>query len=854
MPPPLSRRTSIRLALGLFFVSWVACKPQETPKSSAPPPRNVALAEAWIDSAKAAPADHALALLVSALKADETSTEARELALNLLRETRWSVPLVSIAHSSPIDQIAFSNPNSAWVSLHGPQNTTVRWDLESLQIRSVLFPVPACQTRCLVFDSAHRSVVIQRGAIVLLCDALTLKPIRDLGTLPETFTPASVIVFSPDGLLMAHPTVVSPDDPSILWQLRDVATGEILRSSEPLPPTAPQALSATLDRTSLRVIHADGSLMEMPISPVEPIHTEAAASPITLLHAQFSTDQKTVLALQDQGPHRPATRTFLPATATADGSLESIGLAQRFPWSRQPTLWIGLIKDSELRVTGATLEQPGDAPIRTDSPITAIAFQSRTLITGEENGCLTLHQFLPHPSTLPAGPRAVVSTKTVMALEKLSAALSGTLYEKRTFHRLSTEQRFAAIKDCDFSALRSGFPELDFSALSAAFSSTPPRQASPEALLPLTERLAAAAPSPAAQDLIETFRSQDPIAINAAIQAAGGSGPAAAHALAISLASEHPEWIDACLTAATQLPPLLRKVARSRMALLHGQRAEALADWPEQFPELSAARLREDWLGWEQADFEPALAQVRQVVQDELTALQIPENSSPEQRKSVIAHLSDPQTVDRVGKRRFVDACLKAALVLADLKEDTATAFQLANFARTQGATPEPCLRVEAIALTNLGDFQNAHTRWIELITEYPVAAQQPGDYAEAAYTSFENSDPRQAMEILTTGLHRFPQDGNFALRAGWVALLTGNSEKAYRFLREGQRIGFPPAKQENATALLTIAASQSGAEDDATVYFNDLLRIDPAWNDPATLDSLSWPDELKSTLRQFMR
>jgi hypothetical protein len=102
--------------------------------------------------------------------------------------------------------------------------------------------------------------------------------------------------------------------------------------------------------------------------------------------------------------------------------------------------------------------------------------------------------------------------------------------------------------------------------------------------------------------------------------------------------------------------------------------------------------------------------------------------------------------------------------------------------------------------------------------------------------------------------MHRFPQDGNFALRAGWVALLTGNSERAYRFLREGQRIGFPAEKLENATALLVIAAAQTGANDDAAVYFQDLLRIDPAWADYATLDTLEWPEELKAVLGQFMR
>ena len=109
-------------------------------------------------------------------------------------------------------------------------------------------------------------------------------------------------------------------------------------------------------------------------------------------------------------------------------------------------------------------------------------------------------------------------------------------------------------------------------------------------------------------------------------------------------------------------------------------------------------------------------------------------------------------------------------------------------------------------------------------------------------------------MEILTAGMHRFPDDGNFALRAGWVALLTNNPERAYQFLQNGKRLGFPPEKLENATALLTIAAAQSGAQDDAVVYFQDLLRIDPAWADPATLDTLNWPQQLKAILGQFSR
>jgi hypothetical protein len=294
------------------------------------------------------------------------------------------------------------------------------------------------------------------------------------------------------------------------------------------------------------------------------------------------------------------------------------------------------------------------------------------------------------------------------------------------------------------------------------------------------------------------------------------------------------------------------KISRSRIAWLLGRKAEALATWPETFPSLADFRRREDWQGWEQADFQPALESIRLAITTELGALKVPADSTPDQRQAIAARLQDPATIFTVGRPRVAQACLDAALAFSAYKEEKEATFQLAQLARNLGAPIEPCLRAEALALTAMGDYQQAHPRWIELITEHPVSTTLPGDYAEAAYTAFENSNPQQAMEILTTGMHRFPQDGNFALRAGWVALLTGNSERAYRFLQNGDHIGFPEDKLENATALLTIAAAQSGAPDDAAVYFQDLLKLDPTWADPKTLDTLDWPEELKAVLRQF--
>ena len=264
------------------------CKPSGKPARASVGELVSQLAGARIDAAKSQleqkRPDEALALLVSALKAEPASQEARDLAETILKETVWNFPALTLDHPLPIEQLAVAGPSSLWVSLGGKTNTTVRWNLETLQIESVLFPVAGHPTRSLVFDPGHQSVVVERGPVTLLCNARTLKPIRDLGALPDFLTPSAVIVFSPDGLLMAHPGFLSEKDHSVVWHLRDSSTGEIIRSSEPL---APRPLAAFLDRAQLRVLHAEGSLLEMPVSPVELVLKTPMPEPVKLLQAQF---------------------------------------------------------------------------------------------------------------------------------------------------------------------------------------------------------------------------------------------------------------------------------------------------------------------------------------------------------------------------------------------------------------------------------------------------------------------------------------------------------------------------------------------------------------------------------------
>jgi tetratricopeptide (TPR) repeat protein len=826
------------------------------------------LADARIDTAKLKleqnRPDEALVLLVSALKSDPASMEAPTLTETLLGETTWNLPAFTLKHPMPVDQLAFAAPSALWVSLSGKNNTTVRWYLDTPQIESVLFPTGGGDTRSLVFDPTHQSVVVERNSVTLLCNAVTLKPIRDLGMLPDDLTPSAVVVFTPDGLLMAHPTFVSSADRSLVWRIRDSASGEIIRTSEPVAADRPRPLAAFLDRERLMVLATDGSLLEIPVSPVDPALTTPMAEPVKLLQAQFAANGNAVLALQDMGPHQPPTQTIIAYGGDEDASLETGALIKRFPWHRHPNMWSGIMKDPEHQpfiVEGNLVKilTTPHAPIDTSSPVSAIAFGEKNVVVGGEDGTVTIHRLLPPPATDPAEHSpGVIGKLSLEALENLGHALTGCRYDEtaRTFSRIGAEERHLAFANCDFHAILSIFPQLDFSALITEFKAAPCRTPGLPAFHPLADRLAQAAPigksTPGLAEMKDAFTSNDPARITAVIQTAGGKGAAMATALALALKSEHPEWIVACLAQAADLPPLLRRIAVSRIAWLQGRKADALSSWAEVFPDLRQVRLREDWSGWEQADFKPALDNLAQCVRDELAAIRISPDSTPEQRRAVADRLADAATVAAVGKPRFAAACLEVALALSAHKEEFETTSRLAHTARNLGAPPEPCLRTEALALTAMGDYQNARLRWVELITEHPVDTHLPGDYAEAAYTSFENGDPHQAIEILNTGIRHFPQDGNFAIRAGWVALLTGNFERAYKYLIAGKRIGFPSDKLENATALLTIAAARNGATDDATAYFEDLVAIDPAWEDPATLDTLDWPEELKSVLREF--
>jgi tetratricopeptide (TPR) repeat protein len=776
--------------------------------------------------------DEALALMVSALAAEPRAADARQLAERILRETTWHFPVLALPHPLPVERLAHHAPSTLWVGLTGETSTLVRWNLESLAIESVLFPLQGESIRSLQVDPGGRRLVVERAGVLLLCDALTLKPLRDLGELPDFATPSSVVVFSADGLLMAHPAMTGSGEDSLVWRIRETQSGEILREAETSGMAKP--LSAHLDRHALHVLLAEGTRWTVPVTPVEPETAIPAADAITLLHAAHSSDGRTVLALMDCGPHKAPTLLTLPAGEESDGTLGPLAMLERFPWSLHPGVWNGLLREADdvpIRVEagGITFLEAAAAPMFAPSDIHAVAASGGLKMTGCGDGTVQVHLTLPLPATHSEAPDKTPDAAAVAAFRQLTAALAAVSHDEaeRRFQRVGPSERLHALETCDFTALRRLFPMLDFQPVIDAVASHRRSHPSPAALEPLVARLARAQPD-------------------------GSGPPSAATSLKQALESESADLIHRHLESAENLPPLLRKLVESRIAWLEDRTADAMAAWPDEFPNMARLRLREDWDGWEQADFTAILEGFGADMETRIALLELPAGHDAATRRELFDRLTDSETLRAVGRRRFARACLQAALAFSKIPDEAGTTLILAEMARTHGGNPAACLRAEARALMQLDDHPKAHDRWILLISEFPIEDHESSDYADAAYTAFENADPRQAMEILAAGMRRFPDEADFALRAGWISLLTGNPQQAYAFLGAGRQSGYPDDKIESALVLLMIAAAQCGESDEAIALHEEVIELNPAWADPQHIEELSWPDEFKASLRQL--
>ena len=237
---------------------------------------------------------------------------------------------------------------------------------------------------------------------------------------------------------------------------------------------------------------------------------------------------------------------------------------------------------------------------------------------------------------------------------------------------------------------------------------------------------------------------------------------------------------------------------------------------------------------------------------NQLDQLVLPQDPTDEQIKKFVTALQDKDTLIQLGASAIAENSIGAAHGLATDPSHAATAISLATFSERYGASRSSALRIRSVAYTTLGDFESAHRTWIDLITNQPEAEHLASDYTEAAYTAFETSSAAQAIEILETGIFRFPDEVSFAIRASWIALLTDHPENASRYLKNATRIGLPADEVENTTALLAITHVQLGDAETAQGYLAQLIAIDPAWGDPDTIEKLSWPEPLKASLRQL--
>ena len=340
-----------------------------------------------------------------------------------------------------------------------------------------------------------------------------------------------------------------------------------------------------------------------------------------------------------------------------------------------------------------------------------------------------------------------------------------------------------------------------------------------------------------AEIIRKTFESGDPTAIAAVIDSAEQGLPLAT-SLFLSLETRNPSYIQRSAAKADNMPAALRSLVRNESATISDP---------------SSLRLEQDWIGYESPDFSPLFRKSSHGKSAALSQLILPDDPSENDIESFVIKILDPNTESNLGRAAIAQCAIQSASSLAKHPDKAMHAIRLSTIAQRYGANPSLCLRINAIAFTSLGDFTSAHRTWIDLITNQPEATHFASDYSEAAYTAFETDDARQAMEILHTGLFRFQNDVAFAIRAGWISLLTDHPTEALDYLTHATKLGLPPTEIENTTALLAIIHSQLGDPKSANGYLAQLQAISPKWGNAQNIDALPWPETLKATLKEII-
>ncbi|MFD2258056.1 hypothetical protein ACFSSA_15350 [Luteolibacter algae] len=659
----------------------------------------------------------ATAYLLESLK-NHPSEITEQLLDEISSKSGFPVPTYELRHPYPVADVVGNRSESVFVALGGKYPTVVRWDLKPRPlIGAILFPTKADTIGPLRLSPDSRYLLVSRGDTNLLCSAATLKPIANLGGLPQIPDSSTLQTFSANSLLLANPI---SDGKTITWNIRDTATGEILRR-ETLS-AFPKPVSAIFDQTVLKITLENRQRLSIPLRGDVEHDTIAFHHLSPLPSSPFSISENTVTHL-------------------------------------------------------IRLKLPGKAPERLLSAACGFRIDPSSQL----------------PEAIPAPDRL----NELQGIEGKNLPESYTIYtaDDAIRHRLAA-------------AFPHDFPQISSAVL-------------------------------AHEEIVKrTFASGDSKAIRAVIESAPEGLPLAT-ALYLALEKQDAQLIDLCIHYAKQLPPALEVLARQPFN-------PGAVDY-RKIP------FENDLYPYESPDFSPIFSKLIQQKSADLASMKLPEGAAEEEIQEFVAELLDRENLIKLGKPNLAASALAAAEKLSADTGHAGASLQLAEIAGRYGALRSAVLRVQAIAHTSLGDYPAAHRAWIDLISQEHESEHFSTDYAEAAYTAFENGDPRQAIEILNTGIFRFPNDPLFAIRAGWIALLTDHPTEGLDYLEKAVKLGLPPAEIENTTALLAIAYTQGGEIEKAYGYLEQLKAITPEWADPATIEKLPWPEPLKASLRQLI-
>jgi len=383
--------------------------------------------------------EEALPFLLSALENNPKHLDAQALLLGTLRRTAWHFPIAEIQHPLPVTQVAFGDDGALYSSTDAGAsgegfNTTLRWNLQQGHIEAVLMPEGGQATQTLSIAPGGRRAIIQRGNkatdTILLCDAKTLKPIQALDLSPGS--PAECLAWSAEGALLAYPADLKG---GLSWVIADATTGETIRQSERIEMKGAEPVTVQLDRERMRAIHSDGTLVELPLSPMVPMRTARPAGQERFSQAFLSPDGNELLAhvpTRDSEPELAlfhlhedeSTKTlqFRAGDIPQQGEwLDSEVLLKHAGWNRKAApLWTKLLKgtkagesvplqssdkkipvplvvdDSIVRLTDVIEGRSYPAaPLMMDAAVNAAAFGDSMIATGTSSGRLAIQRALP---------------------------------------------------------------------------------------------------------------------------------------------------------------------------------------------------------------------------------------------------------------------------------------------------------------------------------------------------------------------------------------------------------------------------------------------------------------------------